>query len=82
MVECPKCLSKGRIATSKRLSPGLRELYCQCMNLNCAEVFVLHLSLSHYPKRTGGKPNPDLQPELCNDDNQVDMFEVDTTAEN
>ncbi|MEC4728159.1 ogr/Delta-like zinc finger family protein [Shewanella sp. D64] len=74
MVECPKCLCAGRIATSKQLSVGLRELYCQCMNLNCAEVFILHLSFSHYARRTGGKPDPTLQPELCRHEEQADMF--------
>ena len=75
MVECPECLSRARVATSKRVSAGLRELYCQCLNLNCAEVFVAHLSLSHLIKRTGAKPDPELQPELCSKEDQVDMFD-------
>ncbi len=75
LIECPHCHSKGKVVTSKRVVAGVRELYCQCANLNCSEVFVLHLSFSHYPKRTGGKPNPELQPELCDDDSQVDMFD-------
>jgi hypothetical protein len=74
-IECPKCLSAGRIATSKRVTVGLRELYCQCLNLNCSEVFVMHQSFSHYVKRTGENPDPALQPELCRDDGQIDMFE-------
>ena len=75
LIECPQCHSKGKVTTSRRVSDGLRELYCQCVNLNCAEVFVLHLSFSHLRKRTGGKPDPELQPELCSGDNQVDMFD-------
>lgn len=74
MVECPSCLSKGRVASSKRVSAGLRELYCQCMNLNCGKVFVLHLSLSHYIKPRGTKPDPELQPDLCNNEHKVDTF--------
>lgn len=74
LIECPHCRTKGNVVTSKRVSDELRELYCQCVNLNCAKVFVLHLSFSHYPKRTGGKPDPTLQPELCSVDDQVDMF--------
>ncbi|MEC4728932.1 ogr/Delta-like zinc finger family protein [Shewanella sp. D64] len=65
MIECPKCLSGGRIATSKKLAVGMREMYCQCLNLNCSEVFILHLTFSHYAKRVGSKPDPELQPELC-----------------
>lgn len=82
LVECPSCHTRGNVITSKRVSGELRELYCQCMNLNCAKVFVLHLAFSHYPKCHGGKPDPELQPELCSDDGQVDMFENETNAEN
>lgn len=50
-VECPRCESTGRIATSKRMAAGLREMYCQCLNVECGAVFVMHFAFSHYVER-------------------------------
>lgn len=68
LVTCPKCGSKTRIATSRSISSETRELYCQCLNLNCGSAFVSHLSFSHVIEPTGREPDRELQPELCKDD--------------
>ena len=65
LIKCPTCASKARIATSRDVSLETRELYCQCLNLNCGRTFVSHLSFSHDIEHTGKIPNPELQPELC-----------------
>ncbi|MBL4831303.1 MAG: ogr/Delta-like zinc finger family protein [Aliivibrio sp.] len=75
LITCPKCLTKTRIATSRAISPETRELYCQCLNLNCGKVFVTHTSFSHFIESTSQKPDSDLQPELCKGLNQIDIFE-------
>lgn len=75
LIECPGCLSKARIITSKAITLKTRELYCQCMNLNCGKVFVSHVSYSHDVKLTGKKPDPELQPELCKNPEQMDIFD-------
>ncbi|PTP95701.1 ogr/Delta-like zinc finger family protein [Vibrio splendidus] len=78
LVTCPKCESKTRIATSRSISSETRELYCQCLNLNCGKVFVAHTSFSHFIEPTGQKPSSELQPELCKGDaNQIDIFEAE-----
>lgn len=77
LVTCPKCGSKTRIATSRSISSETRELYCQCLNLNCGSVFVAHTSFSHFIEQTGQKPDSKLQPELCKDSSdQIDIFET------
>ena len=65
LIKCPTCASKARIATSRDVSLETRELYCQCLNLNCGMAFVSHISFSHTIENTGQTPNPELQPELC-----------------
>ncbi|MUK76182.1 zinc-binding protein [Aliivibrio fischeri] len=75
LIVCPDCLSKTRIATSKAITSKTRELYCQCLNLNCGKVFVSHISYSHAIEPTGKKPDPELQPELCRDAEQMDFFD-------
>ncbi|OCH58364.1 ogr/Delta-like zinc finger family protein [Aliivibrio fischeri] len=75
LITCPKCLTKTRIATSRAISPETRELYCQCLNLNCGKVFVAHTLFSHFIESTGQKPDAELQPELCKDASQMDIFD-------
>ncbi|MUK70184.1 ogr/Delta-like zinc finger family protein [Aliivibrio fischeri] len=75
LITCPKCLTKTRIATSRAISPETRELYCQCLNLNCGKVFVAHTLFSHFIESTGQKPDAKLQPELCKDASQMDIFD-------
>ncbi len=77
LITCPKCECKARIATSRAMSKETREAYCQCMNLNCGVVFVTYTSVHKIIEPKGGKPDPDLQPELCQSDDlhQMDMFQ-------
>lgn len=75
LITCPQCLTKTRIATSRAISHETRELYCQCLNLNCGKTFVAHISFSHFIQSTGKKPDFDLQPELRKDQNQMDIFD-------
>lgn len=76
LVTCPKCGSKTRIATSRSISSETRELYCQCLNLNCGIAFVSHLSFSHVIEPTGREPDRELQPELCKgNENQIGILE-------
>ncbi|MBL4831846.1 MAG: ogr/Delta-like zinc finger family protein [Aliivibrio sp.] len=75
LITCPDCLSKTRVATSKIISAETRELYCQCLNLNCGKVFVSHISFSHAIEPTGKRPDPLLQPELCKNKEQMDIFD-------
>ena len=83
LITCPKCGTKARIATSRTISAETRELYCQCLNLNCGKIMVSHVCFSHFVEHTGQKPNPDLQPELCKDLDQMDIFdEIQKTQEN
>ncbi len=75
LITCPICGSKARIATSKAMSNETREAYCQCLNLNCGTPFVTMNTVVRIIETTGGKPDPDLQPELCKGDlNQMDIF--------
>lgn len=75
LIQCPQCLSRARIATSKLITNETREVYCQCLNLNCSKTFVAHISFSHFTEPTGRKPDPELQPELCKDLKQLNMFD-------
>lgn len=76
LVTCPKCGTKTRIATSRSISTETRELYCQCLNLNCGSVFVSHISFSHFIEPNGKKPDLALQPELCKGDaDPMNIFE-------
>lgn len=74
LVVCPACSCKSRIATSKAITEGTREIYCQCLNLNCAKTFVLYLSFAHFTQPKGTKPCAELQPELCKNLDQMDLF--------
>ena len=76
LITCPQCSTKARIATSRIISPETRELYCQCLNLNCGKILVAHICFSHFVEHTGRKPDPELQPELCKDRDQLDIFDV------
>lgn len=64
-VTCPICESKSKVATSKSMSKSIRECYCQCLNLNCGAIFLVHVIAQKVIKTTGEKPSPELQPELC-----------------
>lgn len=64
LITCPICNAKARISSSKSMSEKTREIYCQCLNLNCASVFVSLISLSRMIRRTGRAANPRLQPNL------------------
>ncbi|HBV77636.1 MULTISPECIES: ogr/Delta-like zinc finger family protein [Vibrio] len=75
LVTCPVCLTKTRIATSRAISSETRELYCQCLNLNCGTSFVSLISLVRIIKPTGKQPDIELQPELRKNGNQMDIFE-------
>lgn len=75
LVTCPVCLTKTRIATSRAISSETRELYCQCLNLNCGTSFVSLISLVRIIKPTGKKPDSELQPELRKDNGQIDIFD-------
>lgn len=75
LVTCPVCLTKTRIATSRAISSETRELYCQCLNLNCGTSFVSLISLVRIIKPTGKKPDVDLQPELRKGNDQIDIFD-------
>ncbi|PMN48396.1 zinc-binding protein [Vibrio lentus] len=76
LITCPVCECKSRIATSKAITNETREAYCQCLNLNCGIIFVTYTSVHKIIKPKGGKPNPELQPELCRLEEleQIDMF--------
>lgn len=76
LVTCPVCLTKTRIATSRAISSETRELYCQCLNLNCGTSFVSLISLVRIIKPTGKKPDVELQPELRKNCNQIDIFDL------
>ncbi|KPU82153.1 zinc-binding protein [Psychromonas sp. PRT-SC03] len=75
LITCPKCSCKARIATSRSISLETRELYCQCLNLNCGVSFVAHNSFSHFIVETGQLPSRELQPELYKDADQLDFFD-------
>ncbi|WP_172562578.1 ogr/Delta-like zinc finger family protein [Vibrio furnissii] len=78
LITCPVCESKARIATSRAITKETREAYCQCLNLNCATPFVVVIGVQRIIKPTGGKPDPELQPELCKGNlNQLDIFGSD-----
>ena len=75
LITCPNCFTKARIATSRAISHETRELYCQCLNLNCGKSFVVHNSFSHFIESTGKRPDRELQPELRTNSDQLDIFD-------
>lgn len=48
-VECPHCHHKAIIASTNALSHTVKDLYCQCTNLEggCGASFVMKLGYSH-----------------------------------
>lgn len=48
MIECPHCFGKARIGSSNKISINLKDLYCQCLNVqDCGATFVLTLSFKN-----------------------------------
>lgn len=76
LITCPKCESKARVATSRAMTKETREAYCQCLNLNCGVIFVTYTSVHRIIEPTGQKPNSELQPELCRQEDleQIELF--------
>ncbi|WP_414673348.1 MULTISPECIES: ogr/Delta-like zinc finger family protein [unclassified Methylophaga] len=48
-VECPHCHQKAIISSTNALSHTVKDLYCQCTNLEggCGASFVMKLGYSH-----------------------------------
>lgn len=77
LVRCPACLSKARIAASEQITNNTRQLYCQCMNLNCSSTFNASLSFGEIirsPKQGSSQPDHTKQPDLLAHPNQLDLL--------
>lgn len=77
LIRCPVCQSKARIAASEQITNTTRYLYGQCLNINCSTTFRGLLEFSEIIKApdTGSQPaDKTKQPELCDDENQMDIF--------
>ena len=47
-VDCPHCQQKAIISSSNALSHSVKDLYCQCTNVqHCGATFVMKLGYSH-----------------------------------
>ena len=44
-IECPTCHGKVKTITSRKLSDTVREIYFDCINVDCATRFVAHLGV-------------------------------------
>lgn len=44
-IECPTCHGKVKTITSRKLSDTVREIYFDCVNVDCATRFVAHLGV-------------------------------------
>lgn len=75
LASCPRCLTKSRVSSSHAISNETRELYCQCLNLNCGLTFVCFLSVARIIEQTGKKPDPLIQPELIRNHGQLDLMD-------
>ncbi|RZP89601.1 ogr/Delta-like zinc finger family protein [Vibrio vulnificus] len=64
LIVCPHCETKARISSSRPITRETREAYCQCLNMNCGAIFVVHISVARTVTPTREKPCPVLQPEL------------------
>lgn len=42
---CPHCRQPAVTMTSRELSPLVREIYLQCINVDCGHRFVAHLGI-------------------------------------
>ncbi|MEQ1621453.1 MAG: ogr/Delta-like zinc finger family protein [Methylococcales bacterium] len=49
IINCPHCLQKARIASRNNLNneKTIADLYCQCLNKDCAATFVMMLGFKH-----------------------------------
>lgn len=59
-VQCPHCLNLAQLRTSKVLTPLVKELRFQCMDVECGHTFVASLTID----RTicpSARPNPRIQ---------------------
>lgn len=77
LMRCPTCQTKARIGASQQITSETRELYFQCLNLNCSTTFVAHLSVAHIIKspKEGSEPlDKTKQPELAKDPRQHDIL--------
>lgn len=59
-IACPHCQSPSRIRSSRSISNLLRQLYCQCQDVECGFTFGVEVYVTHgiAPSR---KPNPALE---------------------
>ena len=39
LIRCPICGTKSRIAASEQMCTNVRNLYCQCLNIECSATF-------------------------------------------
>ena len=46
LTNCNECGGKARIRSSKTLSENVRDLYCQCTDVQCSHSFVMTLSFT------------------------------------
>jgi hypothetical protein len=47
-IYCRECGEKSRIASSKRITENITDLYCQCSNAeHCGHTFVARLAFEH-----------------------------------
>ena len=44
-IECPTCHGKVKTITSRKLSDTVREIYFDCVDVDCATRFVAHLGV-------------------------------------
>ena len=76
-INCPKCRTKARIASSRQITNETREVYCQCLNLNCGATFFGLFSVEgviRTPKQEIEPPSREIQPEFFKSENDAAMF--------
>jgi hypothetical protein len=71
LIECPSCNGKARIASTHKITPTVKHLYCQCKDaVFCGITFVESLSFSHV---TNTRIAKEMQPAVEKD--QMELFD-------